>query len=445
MPNARNKNPGPPRDKWDAHRRLHGDNALQKRPARSWNRQRKLGAENRGALNGGVWVVKDRKTGKEHIEKCAQEKMIRDGTILQEITILKYLSSPSHDHITCMVDHFVDKRLCKASIYLEKCSLGGLETLIESRYQTRELFNELDVWEWFIQLFSALTYCHYGPDPAARFAHKRPEDWENAWDMVFHRDIKVENILVHEATPKGMTTQYTLKLADFGCAVARRHIWVDTAKDRMRTSWCTRGWTPPEYPQFVGRSDVWQLAAIVGCICSLMKMPFFDHAAPAPGYSVTLNNAIVESMKEDFKQRPKADEVLKHVKGKYKVNAKVLEKDPRPVPVRLDQDRKETRDRCLKRGLEKVRAEFEKEKKNEQFGRWQQQAQGAGQFGVGNAGWGSPGGIGQNSVRPPGDGRIGPRPGNGQPFGGMGPGRFLSGGGMYVYAAYGTPNWVLWW
>ncbi|KAL5390311.1 hypothetical protein DPSP01_001883 [Paraphaeosphaeria sporulosa] len=427
MPNPRSRIRGPPRDKWDAHHRLHGNNALQKRPDRSWTRERQLGAENRGALNGGVWVVKDRMSGKEYIEKCAQDTMIKDGTILQEITILKYLSSPSHENITKLVDHFVDKKLCKASIYLKECSMGRLEALIESRYQGGELFNELDVWEWFIQLFSALTYCHYGPDPTARFAYNRPEDWENEWDRVFHWDIKVENILAHEATPKGMTTQYTLKLADFGCAVARRHIWVDTANDRKNTSWCTRGWTPPEYPQFVGRSDVWQLAAVVGCICNLMNVPFFDHAAPAPGYSVTLNNVIVENMKKDFRQRPKAAEVLEHVRGKYKVKAEVLEKDPRPVPVKLDKVKKDRRERQLKRGLEKgSKAQQQQAAAAQALNR---QAQVVGQWGVGNDGFGGPGpfsGAGWGGL-----GGRGGGPGNMQPFGRIGRGWYGSGGGMY--------------
>lgn len=430
MPNPRNRNRAPPRDKWEAHHRLSGKNALQKRPARSWHRERQLGAENRGNLNGGVYVVKDRKTGKKYIEKCAKDTLVKDGTILQEVTILKYLSSPSHDHITRMVDHFVDRKLCKASIYLERCSVGGLESLIESRYQAGDLFNELDIWEWFIQLFSALTYCHYGPDPKARFANKRPEDWKNAWDMVFHRDIKVENILVHEATPKGMTTAYTLKLADFGCAVARRHIWVDTGNDRKKTSWATRGWTAPEYPQFMGRSDVWQLAAVVGCVCNLLIMPFFDHGAPAPGYSVSLNNAIVESMKKDFKKRPKADEVLDHVRGKYKEKAKVLEKDPRPVPLQVDKARRE---RQLKRGHGKLKAEIEKEQQQvAAVPALKSQAQGAG--------WGGLGGLGQNFVGPLGSSGWSGATGNMRPFGGMGLGSYGSGAIFYAsIQSHGPP------
>ncbi|KAF1970192.1 hypothetical protein BU23DRAFT_366766, partial [Bimuria novae-zelandiae CBS 107.79] len=132
-------------------------------------------------------------TGKKFVEKQAKYSMVKDGAVLQEIIILKYLSEPSHPHITKMVDHYIDKERCKASIYLELCDLGGLDSLIEHRAQSDELFNEEDVWEWSIQLFDALTYCHYGPDPKTRLNNKKPKGCQGSWDMIYHRDIKVDN------------------------------------------------------------------------------------------------------------------------------------------------------------------------------------------------------------------------------------------------------------
>lgn len=344
---------GRPLSRWEIHERLSKGNELQSRPTHTWTVVRKLGAENRGALNGGVYIVKDRK-GKRHIEKRSKRELVDNGMVLQEITILKYLSKPSHKHITKMVDYFVDRKRSEASIYLERCEIGGLETLIDSRVQSGQLFNEIDVWEWFIQLFDALTYCHYGPDPKARFKNTKPEDWKNSWDMVFHRDIKVENILVTNGTPRGQTTKYTLKLADFGCAVARRHIWVDRFNDRTQQSFATRGWMPPESPQFVGRSDVWQLAGVVACNSNVMHMPFFDHAKPAPGYSTALNNAIAESMKNDWKKRPKSDEVLEHVRVKYAKMLKELQRSASPVPPGVDLRKREKQ---IQRGHKRLQAE----------------------------------------------------------------------------------------
>ena len=109
----------------------------------------------------------------------------------------------------------------KASIYLERATRGGLDGFIKDRLEVeKELFNELDVWEWFIMLFDAMSYCHFGPHQG--------EDAEKDWNKVqltfvrrlrddaltfackiWHRDIKLANILVTDADPmpNGQTTR----------------------------------------------------------------------------------------------------------------------------------------------------------------------------------------------------------------------------------------------
>lgn len=344
-------------NKSDVQKKTEKDKELQTRPAHHWKRVKPIG-ENRGGLNGGVFIVKDRK-GKTFIEKRAKPDLVKNRTVMQEIIILKYLSSPSHPHITKMVDHYIDTKRCESSIYLEWCDLGGLNSLIEARVASHELFNEQDVWEWYIQLFSALTYCHYGPDPKARFQYKKPEDWQNGWDMVYHRDIKVDNILVAKGGPPGQSTAYTLKLADFGCAVARRHIWTNVKDRQLKNPWASRGWMAPEFPMFLGRTDVWQLGAVMGCICNVQCMPFFDFADPAPGYSRDLANAIATSMEEDHAKRPKADEVLNHVRERYERVKGGLERSPKPVPARIDKAKLKWQ---IEMGHERLRAERDEEK-----------------------------------------------------------------------------------
>ncbi|KAJ4289642.1 hypothetical protein N0V90_010971 [Kalmusia sp. IMI 367209] len=417
----------------DLQKKNEKDKELQTHPTRKWDAVRQLGASdgNNGGLNGGVFVVKERATGVEYIEKRANKEMVKRNAVMQEIIILKYLSEPSHPHITRMVDHYVNKHTLQSSIYLERCDRGGLNVLIEDRVNTGELFNEIDVWEWFIQLFDALTYCHYGPNPRARFNNTKAEDWKNSWDMVFHRDIKVDNILVHQATPPGQTTGYTLKLADFGCAVARRHIWTDENNRRTRNSFNTPGWEPPEAPAFVGRSDVWQLAAVIGCICNVMNMPFFDKVYPAPGYSQSLNNAIVESMNNDHHKRPKADEVLE-----YDIEDE-LNKTDMPVPININVAKRMNQ---LQQGNKQLKEKIERQRHPPQMVRqvsappgFNSNMHGPGRFGgggglFGNAGFGGPGGIG------------GPG-GFQQPLLGMGGvGRVGVIGSPGIFGAMGTPS-----
>lgn len=426
---GRRRRPGPHRENSDKEKKIEKDKEVQQRPAQQWTRVKPIG-ENTGGLNGGIFIVKDH-TGKKYIEKRAKKELIQEDVVLREITILKYLSKPSHPHITRMVDHFVDQERTKASIYLEWCDMGGLESFIEARVASDELFNEEDVWEWFIQLFDALTYCHYGPDPKARLQYTKPEDWQNGWDMVYHRDIKVDNILVCKGGPQGQGTGYTLKLADFGCAVARRHIWTDVQDKKLQNPWKTWGWMPPEYPIFTGRSDVWQLAMVVGCICNVMRMPFFDTKDPSPGYSRDLANVIVSSTVKDHKKRPKADEVLQKVKEKYQTIRPDLEQNPKPVPAKINKTKRMNQ---MKRGdaeLSNKIAEAERQEQLQMRMQQMQQAQqaqmqmqrqrqhsappvydprgqGAGRFGgAGNVGFGGGGKGGLGGFQHPLAGRRG--------------------------------------
>jgi len=314
------------------------EHPIQRRPTRKWEVVKKLGAKdgNRGAMNGGVYIVKDRVTGETCVEKRSTREIVRTKLVRQEIIILRYLSDPGHMHVTRMVDHFLDKSQGLASIYLEHCDVGGLNVFLKWRLEQGELFNESDVWEWFIQLFDGLTYCHYGPNPEERFKNRTQRDWKGSWDTVFHRDIKVDNILVTRGSRPDHETGYLMKIADFGCGVARRHIWADVRNKRKRVSACTPGWQPPESPEFTARSDVWQLGAVMACICNIMVSPHFDTNNPAPGYTQTLKYAIRDTLEPDHLKRPKADEVLGFVKKKFESIKEKLKKNPMPVPIKID-------------------------------------------------------------------------------------------------------------
>jgi serine/threonine protein kinase len=133
-------------------------------PERRWETVQELG-NNNGGMNGGIAVVCESKseTKTQYIEKRAKKRELDAGMVEQEIRILKWFSKPPHPFIISIVDHFVDKKKGKASIYLDKCDNGGLDGFIDKRRSNEaEFYNEIDVWEWFIQLFDALAYMHYG-------------------------------------------------------------------------------------------------------------------------------------------------------------------------------------------------------------------------------------------------------------------------------------------
>lgn len=162
---------------------------LRTAPRRSWRTVEALGPPERtggfnGGFNGGVFVVEDKHTGKQYIEKRAKKEHIDKGFVEAEISFLNLVSD--HPHISKMVDYFVDKSAGRASIYMELCTEGGLDKIVEEYWRDGQKFDEATVWEWFIQLADALMYCHYGKNPEKREAN----GWKSTWNRIWHRDIK---------------------------------------------------------------------------------------------------------------------------------------------------------------------------------------------------------------------------------------------------------------
>lgn len=105
----------------------------------------------------------------------------------------------------------------------------------------------------------ALVYCHFGT---------RPED-EGDWCTVYHWDNQPANILL---TPDKTHSRIIAKLADFGCATSDE--WTYQTKPlslASNASAQTPGFDPPEFPRFLGKSDVWQLALVFVCVCNMFQ------------------------------------------------------------------------------------------------------------------------------------------------------------------------------
>jgi serine/threonine protein kinase len=84
------------------------------------------------------------------------------------------------------------------------------------------------------------------------------------FDIVLYPvDIKPANVMVTKGSRPGHDVEYVLKLGDFGCAIARQHIWQDEKRKHNKNSFMTNGWTPPEEPAYVARSDVWQASSLI--------------------------------------------------------------------------------------------------------------------------------------------------------------------------------------
>jgi serine/threonine protein kinase len=72
------------------------------------------------------------------------------------------------------------------------------------------------------------------------------------------------------------SNSFLVKLGDFGCA--------ERMGERLPAG--TPGFYPPEFPNSVEESDIWQLGATISCVCTLQEIP---NPSLIPG-SGTLND-----------------------------------------------------------------------------------------------------------------------------------------------------------
>lgn len=281
------------------------------RPKQSWKVIEELGTLN-GGLNAGIAKVRcnnPHARGMVFIEKRFAEKEFRYKVAHREIQLLHQISD--HVNIVTMVDHFLSEASLTAAVYLEYCDVGSLD---EAVYAVAKggWVHERKVWSWFFQICSAITYCHCGPDPGMT----DDEIFQSGWSRIYHRDIKLGNILL--TTEAG---QIVAKLADFGCAVSEDYLAQEKSeRQAVRQEIGTMGFDAPEYPYFSGASDVWQLGMTMVCLCTGTLNPWskmnpkgrkWDEERPAgPEYSYRLSAMIKLCLERDLRERYPAYQIL---------------------------------------------------------------------------------------------------------------------------------------
>ena len=307
---------------------------FRKQPKFQWEVIEFLGSMG-GGLNAGIAKVrtKDDPLGRVFIEKRFNKEEILYKIAQKEMALLYQVGD--HPFITRMVDHFVDERTNKASIYMEFCDMGSLNDVIEEVMRGQRV-NEHKVWQWLIQSMEALVYCHRGHEPNNERAVMN-------WARIYHRDIKPGNILLTRVKIQGRM-QIVAKLADFGCAQSDE--WTSQTKPETLASHAsahTPGFDQPEFPKFSGSSDVWQMALVFVCICGLRGNPRskrnptgtpWNRDRPAGlNYSVELSLVLMWCLTEDANKRPGTLDVLKRLKEAYNGIKTRLPSDNQPLEI----------------------------------------------------------------------------------------------------------------
>ncbi|KAL8686529.1 MAG: hypothetical protein Q9218_007040 [Villophora microphyllina] len=279
---------------------------------------KKLNKDGAGALNEGINLVEDTKTGKHVVQKMLDPN---NRVLLRELILLQVLD---HPNIIKYVDGFLDTSSWyrhEASIYIEYCNLGNAQHLL-NKYHHRNIgkadddkdyIPEVFIWHMFRSLASALQYLHFGikPDdnrsPAELDTLVKQEDYNpGVHPMIIHRDIKPENIFFRKVQPGwnpvidrrklfgvipvskktyNIVPQYPrIVLGDFVSppyvkseppltynafqGLALQYNDEDWNEDKAEVG--TYQWMPPELPKFYCRGDVWAVGAVILALCRQM-------------------------------------------------------------------------------------------------------------------------------------------------------------------------------
>ena len=131
-------------------------------------------------------------------------------------------------------------------ILLENCELGDLTKLRYGYDLQRKPVPEIIVWRVFIDIATALAYCH----------HARMDKVS-----LLHTDLKPENIFVQNDSATGLPL---FKLGDFGMS---RFVYADASPAELHFNGGTHDFQPPELPILGMPADVWALGAVIHDLC----------------------------------------------------------------------------------------------------------------------------------------------------------------------------------
>jgi serine/threonine protein kinase len=140
---------------------LKSEFQYQLQPRRNWVIVEEVGSLN-GGLNGGCAKVEIQD---DPFDRFFFEKRFLMDQFLyhKEISLLHQLGD--WPGVVKMVDHFVDEKRGKASVYMEYCDVGDFSTIIKGVMKGNKPVHERKIWQWFISLVDTLVYMHRGPYP----------------------------------------------------------------------------------------------------------------------------------------------------------------------------------------------------------------------------------------------------------------------------------------
>ncbi|KAL9035903.1 MAG: hypothetical protein Q9214_006376 [Letrouitia sp. 1 TL-2023] len=261
-----------------------------------------------GCFNAGVFVVRQKSSGRICVEKKLKPEDVLSDAAEFEICLLRQLK---HPNIVEYVDAFIDMHSCslpQASIYMAYCDLPNLEDTVWKHRQEKRPLKEETLRSLLGQLTNAISYIQYGiQDAVSHQEHPNPK-----WNSIVHRDIKPSNIFLRSSNTPNVRIP-TFILGDFGQAVCD-----DDDVNHWHRAYRIGGhknWQPSEILDYGPSacsfsSDVWSVGAVVSFTARLGIMKEgVGHA-----YSSELNDTVLKMMDPNYRLRPRLWEYAAQVK-----------------------------------------------------------------------------------------------------------------------------------
>eukprot|EP00238_Polyblepharides_amylifera_P001357 CAMPEP_0196571198 /NCGR_PEP_ID=MMETSP1081-20130531/1368_1 /TAXON_ID=36882 /ORGANISM="Pyramimonas amylifera, Strain CCMP720" /LENGTH=479 /DNA_ID=CAMNT_0041888029 /DNA_START=74 /DNA_END=1510 /DNA_ORIENTATION=+ len=265
------------------------------------DRYKKLGVIGAGSF-GKVYKVRGNDDGEEYVLKRIALPNDNGEGKLSAFAEVDVLRSLKHHHIVKVFEHFWDEEEQDLCVVMQYCEAGDLYTLVQQRWAAGDRLSEEEVWDYLVQILSALCYLHH--------EHK-----------IMHRDMKTQNIFVTKVSQgKSKKTLRTL-IGDFGLAKKLEETFA-MAKTALGTPY----YMAPEIMQghaYDYKSDMWALGCIGYELCA--RDPAFagntfaevanrilrvDYWPLPKSYSSELRDVITSLLSKAPRNRPSAKDLL---------------------------------------------------------------------------------------------------------------------------------------